>query len=457
VTKKTILFRADSSSTIGTGHIMRDLVLASQYKESKIIFTTQNLDGNINHKILEANYEIEFLNSNDIDEFIALVKKHSPSLVVIDHYGIDYKYEQMLKEKTDVEILAFDDTYEKHHCDIVLNHNLNAKENRYKDLVPSSCEVRCGAKYTLLREEFYQIFPPKTVTDKKTVLIAMGGADSQNLNIKIVEALSSFNITIEIITTTANKNLQELQKYIEDKKDITLHINSNCVATLMYNSDLAIVTPSVSVNEAYFMKLPFIAIQTEQNQQEVYNYLEENNFLVMDRFDTDSLRKKFNLALDILDAKLKNFIDLSEKEQLAVLEYRNHKDIQKWMYTKDEISLENHLNYIKTLNRRKDRVYFLVQIENKNIGVVDLTDIENESVELGIYANPYLKGYGKVLLHKIVDYAFNRVHLKKLYANVYTDNSKAIALYKKFHFQIVQTSQDENGELYNMELKNENR
>jgi len=106
---------------------------------------------------------------------------------------------------------------------------------------------------------------------------------------------------------------------------------------------------------------------------------------------------------------------------------------------------------------RKDRIYFLVQIENKNIGVVDLTDIENESAELGIYANPYLKGYGKVLLHKIVDYAFNRVHLKKLYANVYTDNKKAIALYKKFHFQIVQTSQDENGELYNMELKNENR
>jgi len=27
---KTILFRADSSSTIGTGHIMRDLVLATK-------------------------------------------------------------------------------------------------------------------------------------------------------------------------------------------------------------------------------------------------------------------------------------------------------------------------------------------------------------------------------------------------------------------------------------------
>ena len=58
---KTILFRADSSSTIGTGHIMRDLVLAKRYakKGCNIIFATQNLDGNISYKIKEAGYKVE--------------------------------------------------------------------------------------------------------------------------------------------------------------------------------------------------------------------------------------------------------------------------------------------------------------------------------------------------------------------------------------------------------------
>ena len=44
---KNILFRADSSSIIGTGHIMRDLVLASQYKKANITFATQELQGNL--------------------------------------------------------------------------------------------------------------------------------------------------------------------------------------------------------------------------------------------------------------------------------------------------------------------------------------------------------------------------------------------------------------------------
>ena len=50
---RNILFRADSSSFIGTGHIMRDLVLAKQYKTENIIFAVRELDGNINYKIDE--------------------------------------------------------------------------------------------------------------------------------------------------------------------------------------------------------------------------------------------------------------------------------------------------------------------------------------------------------------------------------------------------------------------
>ena len=150
-----ILIRADSSSTIGTGHIMRDLVLAKQYPKANIIFATQYLEGNINHKITESGYNLKILKSNKIKELNKLIKKLDIDMIIIDHYGIDYAYEKELKSKNKkLKILSFDDTYEKHHCDILLNHNISGDKKRYKGLVPKNCELRCGSKYTLLRDEF---------------------------------------------------------------------------------------------------------------------------------------------------------------------------------------------------------------------------------------------------------------------------------------------------------------
>lgn len=278
---KNILFRADSSSTIGIGHIMRDLVLANQYPKENIIFATQELDGNINYKIKELKYKIEILNSNDIEELDKLIKKLDIELLVIDHYEIDYKYEKKLKLKyPSLQILSFDDTYEKHYCDILLNHNISANKKRYKKLVPQECELRCGAQYTLIREEFIE------EKKQKTIFIAMGGADHSHINIKILKVLKSFdNIKVYLVTTTANKNLEKLKKYCKEKKWINLYINSNKIAKLMKKSDMAIVTPSVTLNEVYFMELPFIAIKTAKNQNDMYRFIKKQKKIVLNKFN----------------------------------------------------------------------------------------------------------------------------------------------------------------------------
>ncbi|MFA5455039.1 MAG: UDP-2,4-diacetamido-2,4,6-trideoxy-beta-L-altropyranose hydrolase [Sulfurimonas sp.] len=304
-----ILFRSDSSSTIGTGHIMRDLVLAKQYPDDKIVFATLELDGNINHKIKEAGYGVEILESNSLKELIEIVEKHSIDLAVIDHYGIDYKYEKKLKKKTGAQILSFDDTYEKHHCDILLNHNISADKKKYKDLVPKSCELRCGSKYTLLRDEFIEEKEKKRRVKNskvKTVFVAMGGADHSNINIKILKVLEKFdNLKVNLVTTTANKNLEELKEYVKEMKWINLHVNSNKIAKLMAKSDFAIVTPSVTLNEIYFMEIPFIAIKTAQNQDDMYRYLKKKKYLAMSKFTKTKLKKYVELLLNRDDKNVK--------------------------------------------------------------------------------------------------------------------------------------------------------
>jgi len=287
-----ILFRSDSSSTIGTGHIMRDLVLAKQYPNSKIFFATQNLEGNLNSKIIESGYELINLSSNAIDELDSLIKELNIDLLVIDHYEITHEDEKLLKiQNSKLKILSFDDTYEKHYCDILLNHNISANESRYKDLVPKDCELRCGAKYTLIREEFHQAKKiPKIKNEKFTIFVAMGGADTLNITQKVLKILEKFEVIVNVLTTSANQNLKSLKSYCQDKNWVKLHIDSNKVAIVMRESDFAIVTPSVVLHEVIFVEVPFVAIRTADNQEDMFNYLKKEKFLTLESIELNSIK-----------------------------------------------------------------------------------------------------------------------------------------------------------------------
>jgi UDP-2,4-diacetamido-2,4,6-trideoxy-beta-L-altropyranose hydrolase/UDP-4-amino-4,6-dideoxy-N-acetyl-beta-L-altrosamine N-acetyltransferase len=444
---------------------MRDLVLASQYPDANITFAVQELEGNINHKIEENNHKLEFLRTNDFEEVDALIKKLDIEMIVIDHYGIDEMYEKQLKIKNPtLKIMSLDDTYERHHCDILLNHNVYADSTKYKDLVPDDCELRCGVTFTLLRDEFVEEKHKKHIRksddQKQNIFLAMGGADSANLNIEILKVLETFqNIHVNVVTTTANQHIEELRKYVKGKKNITLHINTSQIASLMASSHFAIVTPSVTVNEIIYMDIPFIAIKTADNQDEMYAYLIKNSYTALPSFDTKAFKISVKTTLESLKIELLNFTSLTLDEKKMVLTWRNHPNIRKCMFTQDKIKLENHLKYIELLKAKDDRVYFLVKRGFQPIGVIDFTNIDHQAktTEFGIYANPQIKGIGKFLMESIIAYAFGHLHVKTLISEVFEENISAIKLYRRYNFRDTRTRKVNNKKVLQMELNIENR
>ena len=461
---QSILFRADSSSTIGTGHIMRDLVLAEQFRDANITFATQDLDGNINHKIKEKQYPIEILSSNDFQELNDLIKKLAIDMIVIDHYEIDYNFEKKLKENhPNLKIFVFDDTYERHYCDILLNHNISADPKKYKELVPEQCELRCGAEYTLLREEFIlekqRGRQNQNNPDRLNVFIAMGGADHSNLNIKILEVLKTFpNLHAHVVTTTANKHLEELKEYVFGKNNTTLHVNTDTIAQLMNQADFAIVTPSVTVNEIVHLNVPFIAIKTANNQNDMFEYLSRKSYPALKTFDVQKLLQKIE-EIFYPQIELVNFTELSLDDKKMILSWRNHPNIRQWMFHDKCIELEDHLNYIDSLSTRDDKKYFLIKRASSSIGVIDFTNIDyqNRSSEFGLYANPELKGVGNHLMEAVIDYGFKTLCLKKLIAEVFEENKTAIKLYKRYKFKEIKSKHINNRNVIQLELDNENR
>ena len=284
-----ILIRADSSSQIGLGHIMRDLVLAQQYPNDTIMFACQDLAGNIMDKI---SYPIHILHSNHPKELISLIRSLHIDMVIFDHYGIDAHYEQQIKEQTNVSILSLDDTYKQHYCDILLNHNISADANRYTGLVPSKCELRCGSAFTLIRDEFKE----EKKNERERIydcFIAMGGADTANLTAHILKTLPR-SLKLCVITTTANTHLNTLKKYIHNISNITLHVNSNNIAKLLHQSHFAIITPSVIAHEVLYMEIPFVAIKTADNQDDLFQYLKQHDYNTIEEWTNDSIAQFYH-------------------------------------------------------------------------------------------------------------------------------------------------------------------
>ena len=274
-----IIIRADSSQFIGLGHIMRSLLLAKRLKEQnyhvEIFFASQNLEKNINHKILEQGFKLKLLKSNNPNELIQLCHKQKADLLIIDSYMIKSKDEKFIKKSIKSKLLVFDDTFEKRYADIILNHGIQVKKQMYKTLVPKKSKVFTGEKFTLLRDEFFQTY--KVQNRDKKVAIILGGNDTQNLSLKLKKKLKKIdkNYKITIITTSVNPHLQELQK----GTDFLLLVDIVNIAEVLAKQSFIVCASGGNLFEVMALKVPFINIQVADNQQNIVDYLQAKSII----------------------------------------------------------------------------------------------------------------------------------------------------------------------------------
>ena len=70
-----IAFRVDSSEIIGSGHLLRSLSLAQEFKKNNIesIFFSKKLPGNLNKLILDSKFELRivdtFIDEHKVDKY----------------------------------------------------------------------------------------------------------------------------------------------------------------------------------------------------------------------------------------------------------------------------------------------------------------------------------------------------------------------------------------------------
>lgn len=127
---------------------------------------------------------------------------------------------------------------------------------------------------------------------------------------------------------------------------------------------------------------------------------------------------------------------LGEEELREILSWRNHKAVRLWMENKHIITWAEHLQFAKSLESSKSKLYFLVKEKENSLGVVNLSEIDGKSAQLGIYRNPCasMKGIGKRLMN-IIEYISKKIQLKRLWLKVQKNNYPALSLYKRCNYK----------------------
>jgi len=275
---KITILRVDFSSKIGLGHLKRQEAFIKEEgrrkKEEEIIIVCKECD--------EKLTKLPIIKVKNEKEFFKKVKELKPKEVIVDNYNFTFENEKEFKKLfPDIKLIVFDDTYEKHFADLIINHNLGAKKEKYSE--PNKVKII----KPLIRDEFKKAKRKKF--KKEGIFISLGGSDSNNLTLKLLKILKPLKPKINLYITSANKNLEKIKKFCKINKWCKLHINED-VSIGMAKSEFAIITPSVISYEAIFMNLPFLAIQTADNQKEVVKYL-KRKYKVIDKRNLFKIRK----------------------------------------------------------------------------------------------------------------------------------------------------------------------
>lgn len=313
-----VVFRVDASLEMGSGHVMRCLTLADELKQLgyECTFISRQQPGELSELIKQRQHAVYTLpectefaehclthrnlpHSNwlkggqkrDAQESAEILQTINPDWLVVDHYGIDKAWEQLVRAYVK-RILVIDDLADREHdCDVLLDQNLGQTDDMYHPFVPEECQVLTGCRYALLRPEFtafrersLEYRKGKTQIDR--VLISMGGVDKENYTEEALNGLASSGLNDKTeVTVVLGKQAPWLTEVKEQATNSRLNVrvlsNVSNMAELMSRSDLSIGAAGSTSWERCCLGLPTLMCVLAENQQGIAKALETSGAAMM--------------------------------------------------------------------------------------------------------------------------------------------------------------------------------
>lgn len=259
--KLTLVIRTDASSVIGSGHVMRCLTIASNFRRigHDVQFWMEILPGHL----------IDLVKSKG---FVVTQQVVPADLLIVDHYLLDIQWEKSVRTMFRKIVVIDDLANRQHDCDLLLDQNVVTNyERRYDNLVPAHCRKLLGPSYLIMRDEFIEARKRSSVRTGRVerLLVFMGGSDPTRETLKILEALEQVVTRfkhIDIVVGSSNAYCGEVKRRCEELQ-LQYHCQIDYLAELMEKADFAIGAGGTAMWERCYVGLPSSSTVVADNQQ----------------------------------------------------------------------------------------------------------------------------------------------------------------------------------------------
>lgn len=121
-----------------------------------------------------------------------------------------------------------------------------------------------------------------------------------------------------------------------------------------------------------------------------------------------------------------------------VLAWRNHAEVRRYMFTQNEISLDEHSKWFAKASQDPSRCLLIVEEDKQAIGYVQFSKVEEGGVaDWGFYALPGApKGTGRKLGVMALNHAFGPLKLHKVCGQAIESNQASIAFHQRLGFAL---------------------
>jgi UDP-2,4-diacetamido-2,4,6-trideoxy-beta-L-altropyranose hydrolase len=299
-----VAIRVDASTEIGSGHLMRCLALADELaaRGAAVRFVCRQLPEGLAARVAAHGHGLARLPPAPPARAAELDLPHSAWLgvsqaddaaatlsaladvprwdwAVVDHYGLDARFEAPLRRAAE-RVLAIDDLADRpHDADALLDSGCLSPEQaeRYATRLPAPCRRLFGPAWAFLRPEFRAARsrrPPRAEPPFR-IVVSFGGVDPPGATLVALRALELLRRedglvdAVDVILGSASPHRSAVAEACARGGGTTLHLDATNVAELLARADLAVGAGGVMSWERCAVGVPSIVGAIAENQRSV--------------------------------------------------------------------------------------------------------------------------------------------------------------------------------------------